>query len=456
MSTTNSEYKTVQTNFDRIAKAVGSSIEAVARKAFERNLISEENMISAINVHSEISSRSTYLLARIMNKVEENKEHFQTFISILRSILTLNDLADDLAKQCTDQSSIEGHIVDSRSALNNLKPTSFEEPQTVLLQSHPSRSKYSASASHSTVLTFQCRCGSKCSLETCLSCECRGQLDNVFPYLDMRNMSERDKDKLIRRLIIETNKIITVFEELVYDTFESLNAQEIPIDELRKVALTFGHQSLPRPYQEDHSEQLLNIRTVNDVHAFLIKHKYISFFNYRILQKIITRLGTDNDKKKLQDFLQQFREFCKRRVFEVPSSTIANSAPELETNLVVKVKETLWFGAKHRSQDSYFNVDDLYAVEDKIATEIGVDPENLLLKDVKEGCVELHFVVLSDVPPCILKLESLLMYGIVPIDLRKEVSIESALYKLLISDFRTIRCIEECTINHNYAHLSVQ
>ena len=99
------------------------------------------------------------------------------------------------------------------------------------------------------------------------------------------------------------------------------------------------------------------------------------------------------DKQKLGDYLLKFSCFCKRSVFEVPSTIIEQLAPDSEIDqvLIVKVSEHLWFSTK-----SYFTMEDLYAVEQSIARIVGLDSSYILLRDINEGCVELTFAIMSE------------------------------------------------------------
>ena len=50
------------------------------------------------------------------------------------------------------------------------------------------------------------------------------------------------------------------------------------------------------------------------------------FFNYEILEFLIEEMGSPNDKHKLEMFLQEFRRFCSRSVFEIQPNVLGHSA----------------------------------------------------------------------------------------------------------------------------------
>lgn len=437
--TSTEEYQVIQRNFSHIVTAVTPAVGEVAIKSFEKNLITKENMSDAQNSLIGEGSRVSKLLRQILDKIELDKGNFYFFVSILQSISTLRDLADDLSKsvdsnhsrqmersqfggECSVTDDLTKTSADSKSA--NHKIRNSESP--VLDQSQVPIKEVDMlhSSIDSSSVSFQCCCGSNCSLHTSVSGECRGQLENLFPYLDVNVLAESDKCELIRRLVLETNEMINKFEDLEYNAFKSLKRQEIATSELIEVALAYGRQSLPRPLcQADHKKELSEITTISDIHIFLTNHGYISFFNYRILEKIIRELGTADDKHNLDTYLDDFIKFCKRRLFEVPASVLANSALSAKETLVVKVNENVWFGATHKSSDIDFTLQDMYAVGHSIAKVIGLCPMNILIKDVRKGCIQLTFVILPEtqvMDPS--QLEELSKYGIRVIEEQKDVS----------------------------------
>ena len=159
------------------------------------------------------------------------------------------------------------------------------------------------------------------------------------------------------------------------------------------LVLTAGQHILPNAITEEHSEKLSAVKSVYSVQLFLVKYRYISFFNYRILEKIVECLGQANDtlKQKLQDYLTDFRAFCKHSVFEVPAVVIAKSAPACgpKKHLVIKINEKVWFGVSAIKKPSQY-------LDICTNPTVGIPPANFLIRDIKKGCVEILFVLLSN------------------------------------------------------------
>ena len=57
---------------------------------------------------------------------------------------------------------------------------------------------------------------------------------------------------------------------------------------------------------------------VDDAMSVIVS-KYCSFFNYRIIEFIINKLGMEQDKENLSKYKEEFAEYGRRHMFECPS-----------------------------------------------------------------------------------------------------------------------------------------
>lgn len=94
-----SKYIVFQTHFDRLVNVVKSDVKHFARQAFSRNLINDKDLIAAENSMLSEEHRTAIFLHQIMNKINENDYHFDTFIAILRNFPSIGHLVDDLTKK---------------------------------------------------------------------------------------------------------------------------------------------------------------------------------------------------------------------------------------------------------------------------------------------------------------------------------------------------------------------
>ena len=149
---------------------------------------------------------------------------------------------------------------------------------------------------------FQCPCG-ECSLETYLLDGCP---KSCIPYLEMTTLSKKDQENLNYMLPNDTEKIMESFADLLNRTCDSLKWQGVTVDNLVRVAVN-SDSSL--------HDQLIGSTSVDQVFTHLAPE--ISFFNHEILARIINVLGNKGDNDRLADYSKEFKEFCKRKVFEV-------------------------------------------------------------------------------------------------------------------------------------------
>jgi len=109
---------------------------------------------------------------------------------------------------------------------------------------------------------------------------------------------------------------------------------------------------------------------------------HFSFFNYHIIEHIVSKLGTDQDKAELQNYKEEFDRYSKRRVYEcLPDFGPVSEADHVD--LVVKV-------------DSVYEQFTVEAVENflcRLSGILGVSHSALRLCQVEKGCFHLMFQV---------------------------------------------------------------
>ena len=122
----------------------------------------------------------------------------------------------------------------------------------------------------------------------------------------MTTLSKEDQENLNYILKKDTKKIMESFANLSNGTCDSLIRQGVTVDKLVRVAVNFD-SSL--------HDQLMGSTSVDRVFTHLAPE--MSFFNHEILRRIINVLGDKDDKDRLADYSKEFKEFCKRKVFEI-------------------------------------------------------------------------------------------------------------------------------------------
>lgn len=187
------------------------------------------------------------------------------------------------------------------------------------------------------------------------------------------NLSPDERNLLIGRLEFESKEIEDEFTILVVKTGISLEGNNVNPHHIRLMLEGFGVNTLP---DEATSTAISKI------------HKSYTFFNYRIIKKIIDEWGDSTDKARLLSYEAKFKEYCKRRICEIPTNALTSGS---EAKIMLYIKT-----------DKNFDVPagEIYSLAYELSKILGT---TLLLCDVRDGCVEFHFDCLK--PKCLLHLQ---------------------------------------------------
>ena len=215
-----------------------------------------------------------------------------------------------------------------------------------------------------------------------------GPTSSSFLYLDTRELSAEENIALCCKLLHDSDKIMDEFSHLTLRTIKSIESSGVSVKELHIHLSTIEaykpiHKDVP--LLRDQLDEIKRAENVMDV--FNTLHKYYSFFNYRIIEKLIGWFGTSEDKERLETYIKNFKMFCKRRTFECPPD-IFGAIDNGKTNLVVKVEES-WGPAKGRPLETVLHL------RISLGDILGVEPSTLYLCRIDEGCMELLFQVPS-------------------------------------------------------------
>ena len=141
---------------------------------------------------------------------------------------------------------------------------------------------------------------------------------------------------------------------------------------------------------------------------FLVLKDYFSFFNYHIIEHIIKKLGTEEDKAELHRYKKDFDQYAKRRIFEcIPEFGPVSDADHAE----VFVKVDL--------QYENYTVAEVQMFRHKLSEILRVSSQGILrLCRVEKGCFQFTFQVPSFVQQKIFPLsreqeKALLVEGVI-------------------------------------------
>ena len=164
----------------------------------------------------------------------------------------------------------------------------------------------------------------------------------TFPCLDLKNMAKDEKEKLHQKLYSDSVNMMCRFQELFSATTKSLKERKIPTTELLchlvgmgPMKPTFNDLSLP-PFRC----QLPGLQEAkNSDDVMLVVGNYCSFFNLQMLECIIDKVGTEQDKKNLSQYKEEFSRYAERHVFECPSD-VGQVSEEGNVSMFVILDET--------------------------------------------------------------------------------------------------------------------
>ena len=193
----------------------------------------------------------------------------------------------------------------------------------------------------------------------------------------MTTLSEEDQENLNHILKKDTKRIMESFTDLSNGTCDSLIQRGVTVETLVRVAVSID-SSL--------RDELKKSKSINE--AFTDLAPEMSFFNHEILAKIIKVLGDKDDKDCLADYSKEFKEFCKRKVFEVEPGrcTCGQRLSKLKQRKLFAV--VLPTGEKRLQ-----NLGDAVSIKETLADDLGVPPATLHLHRIDRGSIILIFSV---------------------------------------------------------------
>ena len=221
------------------------------------------------------------------------------------------------------------------------------------------------------------------------------------------------------------------FQKLVSATIVSLEKQQIPLTTIRSHIMTLGafapmHEGSQVPALNNHSICLHAEETVPGI--FLVLKDNLSFFNYHILEHIITVLGTEEDKENLQRYKKQFDEYAKRRIYEC----LPQFGP-------VSVNGYVDVFVKVDSQYERYTVAEVEIFRCELSKILNISHQGVLrLCRVEKGCFQLTFQV-----------PKFVQQAIFPLSNQQEKALaERGVIKFTCGEHQFIRKVYICCSNH--------
>ena len=165
-------------------------------------------------------------------------------------------------------------------------------------------------------------------------------------YHTFSKLNSEDEAELQAQLILSADSMRKKFAALLLSIIKSFKQENVEPRLLTSAVLVlteYDDPAIGKPLLEREKEVLMKAQSVDQIFDVLRPH--MTFFNYEILEFIIQEMGSSNDKRNLQKFIQEFRRFCKRSVFEIPANVLGHSAEKLIDQQKFCVKITKQFKA---------------------------------------------------------------------------------------------------------------
>ena len=234
---------------------------------------------------------------------------------------------------------------------------------------------------------FGCGCG-KCTFYSYLESGCPNPIPSAssFPCLDFSKRTHEQRQELRGRLRVESKAIMIKFQHLFSTVYESLCARSIPVDKLVTHLLSLGafdpvYEGSQKPMFQTFFKELQDAGSIEKV--LWVIREYFSFFNYHVIEHIVSELGTDQDKAELRKYKEEFDQYSRRRIYEClpvfgPVSEVKHA------DLVLKVDSVY----------EKFTVEELEDFQHRLGGILRVSSQGLLrLCRVEKGCFQLVFQV---------------------------------------------------------------
>ncbi len=350
------EYLTLCEHYQRVIDHVKEQTNTICNELFSKGHITEE-MCDLIR---SSESKAEKLTDTLRNRIKYNKKVFHDFMDILRK---QGPCAIDIV-ECLEQTYYE-------KSKKLQQATDHVSTDTVR--------QASGCVQTNTIqcLRFVCPNCAQCTPRRYFSrhgCSQAVKLDargtrSLFPFLDC---SQQTKDE--GQLVQDTIEIFESFEDMVDSLIRSLQSKGVHINELRQFV-----SSEVRKHGNKKDIECLKIATsISDIFYALSSLK--SFFHYEIIQRIVKRFGRNSDKRKMEEYIAKFKQYCKRNVFEVPSNILCNREPE--DGIKCFVFKLLQDGPK--------SLQDIIDMRWKLAKILKIDILSLHVCSVTTGCVCLN------------------------------------------------------------------
>ena len=287
---------------DKLITALCADPLGIAGVLLARGLIPEHTE-AQMRQCSTPREKATILVTTVRQKIEISPKRFHEFLNVLSDQEWTKDIMEILQSSSCTARKRDFHLLSQRNS-DDLSPSKSKSAEATVGSEHSSSSE-----------------------------------EYTFPTLN-----SDDKAELEAQLITSAESMKKKFAALLWNTVESFKHQGISPRSLITGVLAvteYEDPSVGKPLLEREKEMLAKAQNVDVIFDILRPH--MTFFNYEILEFLIETRGSKDDKRALQMYLHDFRDFCRRSVFEVPKSIFGHSTEKAVGQQYFHVKITKAF-----------------------------------------------------------------------------------------------------------------
>jgi hypothetical protein len=300
------EYKALKRYTPEVETAVKSDLTSLGGRFFSRNLISQDSYAKLRNQSRSEEGRAAELVSLLLDKVKLSKENYRTFIDILReSGDHFNDLLSKLEPPVAQRNECVG--IDSQ--------------QTTAIQT----SAFAISDSRVPIpgaLGMTCGCG---ICTSGLGCPNPLPSEIKFPLSDKSfgSLDDQEKQDFLFELRRDTMQIMKKFYRLASELYNSINrgSRPVTVHDLRanlyEIKVYLDRRSKESIF-DGYKEEFDRAKKIEEI--FNIITEICSFLEYDLLENLTNTFGTEEDKKRMIKYCEDFADYARRRtsIYECP------------------------------------------------------------------------------------------------------------------------------------------
>ena len=218
----------------------------------------------------------------------------------------------------------------------------------------------------------------------------KSSLEIPNPCIKFSELSSDDRENLLAQIDRLKDEIHVKFLKLQADLIKSLKGLITPKQLVQTLKAHMTYHGSAAIF-DHHKEELIAAKDIEDI--FIIMNPYFSFFNYDLIEVIITVHGACSDKENMQQYLRDFSEYCKK----IPCVEFHEEYNANESRTKIKFKLDY-----DRNND--LELGDIKRIQRQIAEILHVDPCVVYLHSVEDGCILITFLVPTFFVNCLIDL----------------------------------------------------